>query len=277
MNQLRFHWLEGGHCRHLEKSTYRLGAWKALDYPSFFGVLEHPGEGIFLFDTGYSPRFHEATAHLPEKIYAMMTPVTCSEADTSHAQLRKLGHSPDDVKGIFVSHFHADHMAALHYFPKAKLYFVGAGLRKMQSLARWRQVKSGFLAGLLPTDIWKRAVMLEDARPVSLPALLAPFTRGFDFLGDGSMLAVPLEGHMLGHTGLFFQSQKGPVFLIADAVWHSESYRRQVGPLFAARLLMHDWAEYQETIRRLHELHKRGGELQLVPSHCTEFRGVFSG
>lgn len=280
MKKIRFHWLEGGRCRHLEKSTYRKGKWKAKDYPSFFGVLEHPDQGLFLFDTGYSPRFQEVTRSFPEKLYALATPVTCDEGDTCASQLSALGARASDIRGVFVSHFHADHMAALHYFPQAKIYFAGDGLRRMEALSRFHQVRQGFLAGLVPSDIWARAVLQEDAKPVTLPSQLAPFTQGFDLLGDSSLLAVPLEGHMLGHTGLYFECGQGSVLLVADAVWHSASIRENVGPLPLARLLMSDWRAYQETIGRLHELHQRhekGGGLFLVPSHCEEFRGKFRG
>lgn len=280
MKKLRFHWLEGGSCRHFERSTYARGRWRVVDYSSFFGVLEHPSLGLFLFDTGYSPRFFSATERFPEKLYALATPVSCGEGDTCAAKLEGLGFSPSDVKGIFLSHFHADHMAALHYFPEAKLHFAGEGLRKMQALPRFSQVKNGFLASLVPADVWKRAALLEDARRVSLAPALAPFTDGFDVLGDGSLLAVPLEGHMAGHTGLYFECGAGGVLLVGDAVWHSASIRENSGPLAVARLLIRDWARYQATIARLHELHARhagGRELHLVPSHCAEFRGKFRG
>ncbi len=272
---MRFHWLEGGYCRHVEKSTYRAGSLKMREYPSFFGVLEHPKEGLFLFDTGYSPRFATATKSFPEKLYAMMTPVTCAESDTAKVQLKTRGFSPDDVKGIFVSHFHADHVAALRDFPKAKIYFAGDGLRRMEALSRFRQVTSGFLSALVPESIWDRAVLLEEAKAVPLPKILRPFETGFDILGDESLLAVPLEGHMRGHTGLYFRSQKGPVFLVADSVWHSDSFRKLVPPIQAARLLMADWKRYEKTIRDLHALWEREKDLYIVPSHCTDFRGAF--
>ena len=279
MKRVRFHWLEGGRCRHLEKSTLASGRWRVVDYSSFFGVLEHES-GLYLFDTGYSPRFFEATKRFPEKLYSLATPVTCGEHDTCAAQLGGLGFSAEDVKGIFISHFHADHMAALHDFPKAKVYFSAEGLRKMEGLSRFSQVRNGFLSSLVPADIWARAVPLEHAQPAALPSSLAPFTEGFDLLGDGSVLAVPLEGHMKGHTGIYFECGRGGVLLLGDAVWHSASIRENVGPLAVARLLIRDWATYLGTIRRLHELHKRheaGGELHLVPSHCAEFRGMFRG
>lgn len=280
MKNLRFHWLEGGSCRHFEKSTFRAGKWRVQSYPSFFGVLEHPEQGIFLFDTGYSPRFFEATQQFPEKLYALMTPVSCGEKDTCAAQLSSLGLSPSDVKGIFLSHFHADHVAALHYFPKAKVYFAGSGLKKMEALSRFHQVKNGFLAALVPADIWSRATLLEHTKKVALPKKLAPFETGFDLLGDSSLLAIPLDGHMNGHTGIYFECGQGGVFLVADAVWHSASYRENVGPLGIARLLIREWDTYLATIRSLHELHRRHAgsrELAIVPSHCEEFKGKFRG
>lgn len=274
---IRFHWLEGGRCRHVEKATYRAGKLRLRDYPSFFGILEHPREGIFLFDTGYSPRFAAATRAFPEKLYALMTPVSCGDGETCFAQLGQRGFNEQDVRGIFVSHFHADHVAALHFFPKARVYFAGAGLRKLEALSRFRQVTSGYLASLVPDDIWERAELLENARAARLPKILSPFEQGFDLLGDGSLLAVPLAGHMRGHTGLYFESQRGPVLLVADAVWHSDSIRQLVPPIAAARLLMENWRDYEGTIHALHAIRKREKSLHLVPSHCDEFRGVFLG
>lgn len=41
---------------------------------------------------------------------------------------------------------------------------------------------------------------------VPLSALAAPFTEGYDVLGSGAVLAVPLPGHTPGHTGFLINT-----------------------------------------------------------------------
>lgn len=239
-------------------------------YPSFFGVIRHATHGVILYDTGYTEDFFEATRTFPEKLYALVTPVNCSGNETCAFQLKEKGINPDDVKIVVISHFHADHICGLKHFKNAKFYFFNSGLQYLEAMNRYHQVSNGFLKNLLPADFFKRMVKIEDTKRTPLPGSLKPFDYGYDLLGDNEILAVPLPGHLVGHTGLYFKTDAKEVFIIGDSVWHLDSIRQIMAPHFITKIIISDWDAYMETMNKLHELQGRNSELFLLPSHCPE-------
>lgn len=276
MEKIDFAWAPAGQCVHPQKITLGKKGTGMGHYPSFFGVLKHPQWGVILYDTGYSEDFWRVTRSLPEKLYALVTPVTCSPEETLLWQLKQKGIHPEDVGLVIISHFHADHVCALAHFPRAKFSCFEQGLRSLMELCRWRQVASGFLRQLLPADFFTRILPIEKCVLVSLPTSLSPLERGYDLLGTGDILAIPLPGHSIGHTGLYFTTGNGrEVLIVGDAVWHSESIRSLVFPHPLTRLLMSNWGDYGRTMLALHQLHQRNPNLVMLPSHCLEHLGTF--
>jgi glyoxylase-like metal-dependent hydrolase (beta-lactamase superfamily II) len=78
-----------------------------------FALLQHPRFGPMLFDTGYSYRFFDETKNFPNRFYRWMTPVTLHEEDLVVNQLLTFDLRPKDITHVFISHFHADHIASL--------------------------------------------------------------------------------------------------------------------------------------------------------------------
>ena len=48
---------------------------KDIQFYATWAELIHPQHGTVLFDTGYTSRFHDATARFPNSIYANLTAV----------------------------------------------------------------------------------------------------------------------------------------------------------------------------------------------------------
>jgi glyoxylase-like metal-dependent hydrolase (beta-lactamase superfamily II) len=145
----------------------------------------------------------------------------------------------------------------------------------LQAMTRLFQIKHGFLRKLIPHDFLVRAKAIEDFPMIDLPSSVKPFEKGYDLLKDGSLLGVPLCGHTVGQVGLFFRSMKGEVLLVADAVWHSNSYRSLVKPHFLTRLLTSDSDLYWKTVLDLNQAHTSNPELFILPSHCPENHSSF--
>src|SRR4051794_18292513 len=103
----RVTFLNGGHCT---QWSYLAGgrSWRRIRFPAVFVYLEHPEHGGALIDTGYSPHFFEATRTFPERLYRWITPVRLDARKQAPAILEAHGISPDRVRRIFISHFHAD-------------------------------------------------------------------------------------------------------------------------------------------------------------------------
>jgi glyoxylase-like metal-dependent hydrolase (beta-lactamase superfamily II) len=272
MSTLQFHYLQIGHCRHLEVVAASGGRFKRVDFPSFCALIIHPVEGVWLFDTGYSEHFFTATQSFPERLDRLALPVELPEEQGLLPQLDKLGLSAGDIRGVIVSHYHGDHVAGLRDFPNARFLAGAQASSEQHHLASHPFAAScqGKLPKLLPDDYWQRLIEIETFREQPLPRYLRPFDSGFDLLGDGSLLAVPLPGHSAGQMGLWVANAGGRgVLLVADACWLLDACRERRLPLPLTNLLTHEVRQYQDTFFKLSTLINREPGLQVLPSHCT--------
>ncbi|MEN0064688.1 MAG: MBL fold metallo-hydrolase [Myxococcota bacterium] len=258
-----------GSCLHPEHVVLRSGSLWPMRFPAIYAVLEHPTRGLTLFDTGYGTSFFEATRTFPECLYRLVTPVDFDPQQTAKARLEQRGARVEDVRRVVISHFHADHIAALRDFPKAKFVFLPEAWEMLRHRSRWSLLLRAFLPALLPDDFADRIAPLGGSlRP--LPDTCAPFNHGFDLFSDGTVYAVPLPGHADGQLGLYCEAEDGPVFLVADACYTSRSFREAIVPHPIAGLIVDDRKEYRRTLGKIHALHERDPDLRIVPSHCTE-------
>ena len=105
--------LHAGYCTAPEHIAIHGGRWRSIHFPAMFALLRHPRFGAMLFDTGYSYRFFDETKKFPKRFYRWMTPVTLHEEDLVVNQLATFDLRPKDISHVFISHFHADHIASL--------------------------------------------------------------------------------------------------------------------------------------------------------------------
>ncbi|HSI83654.1 MAG: MBL fold metallo-hydrolase [Candidatus Methylacidiphilales bacterium] len=278
---VEFHLLRVGSCRHREAVAMRGAPWRLIEFPALCGVFRHPDprQGVVLYDTGYSDAFERATVPLPERFYRWMTPVDLPQHEQLIAQLGALGITPNEIKLVLISHFHADHVAGLRLFPNARLMCMRADWDWFRAMhgggslwGRLRGVRKGFLHELLPDDITKRLSFAEDMPEADLPpgAFLEPLLelgKPRDILGDGSMIAVPLPGHSCCQMGVIFRdsfesttdsTKKGSnlkrqelTFLVSDACWSIRAVRENRPPSSLANFLVHSVAEYRKTFEVL--------------------------
>jgi glyoxylase-like metal-dependent hydrolase (beta-lactamase superfamily II) len=262
-----------GYCEHRGAMTLKGDRWSVRKYPATCVLIRHPNGRTILFDTGYSARFHTETSRFPFKLYAKLTPVTIKPEDEIVAQLKDDGIGPDDIDTIILSHFHADHMCGLKDFPNARIISTGIGYDHVRHLRGFAAIRRGFLPGLLPADFDQRFDVLESSKHpyVSIKNQLSVFENGWDILGDGSLLAVPLPGHARGQFGLFFHDRdRGYVFLIADATWSSAAFQENRKPHLLAYNALDDGRAYNKTLTNLHTLHRARPNIRIVPTHCSD-------
>ena len=270
MTRVSLNLLKSGHCTHPQRATIRDGSLRPQIFPALFGLIRHPSEGWVLFDTGYDRRFMAATQPFPERFYRWLTPPVIPPEDEAAAQLRARGLDLDDVRHVILSHFHADHVAGVHHFPRARIHCSRAGLEHVSGCGRIGALIAGTPKALLPDDMARRASFFEAAGRSALPASLAPFEDGADVFGDGSLVAVELPGHCIGHWGLVARTENGDHFLVADGAWSSDAIRRDMPPPDMVAGLLGDARAGRETLHRLHQLRRRNPDIRMTPSHCGE-------
>lgn len=270
--------LQAGHCTCPEHIAIQGGRWRNIRFPAMFALIEHPRFGPMLFDTGYSERFFRETEHFPNRLYRLATPVTLEQKQMAQFQLAERGIRPVDIERVFISHFHADHIAALGDFPKARYVYLPQGYEAVGSLRGWRALAQAHLPGLLPPDFTERGDPVDVASPRALPPEYAPFTVGFDLLGDESLLAVELPGHATGQMGLLARTENGTTFFfVADAAWLMRSIASNRLPHALANLIFSHPRLYRLTLAQLHRFHISRPEVRIIPSHCEETLAQYTG
>jgi glyoxylase-like metal-dependent hydrolase (beta-lactamase superfamily II) len=272
MTTVNLHLLRVGACRHLECLAARGGRWTPVEFPALCGLIKHPERGWLLYDTGYAEHFFSATDTWPERLYRTVLPVELPEAEVLKNQLAALGISPADIGTVIVSHYHGDHIAGLRDFPNAHFIALSADTEQFTALAgkRWRATLGGYLPGLLPSDFIDRCAAADECPKRDLPDWLAPFEMGFDLLGDGSLLGVPLPGHSHGQLGLFIPDAAGrPAFLIADACWSLPALRSDRMPSRLSLFVNADRQRFVTTFNGLSGIARHESAVSLLPSHCV--------
>lgn len=269
--RVKFDLLKVGHCQHAECAALRGGSRRAIDFPALVGLIEHPRHGLMLYDTGYSRHFWNATQRFPECLYRLITPVQLPPGQELLAQLEARNISPSDIDTIFISHFHADHVAGLRDFPQARFIATQSERQFVEKKGRFGRLRRAYLRDLLPPDLDARLTITETTPQLPLPQEWQPFTHGHDLLGDTSMIGIDLPGHAASQLGLAFcaENESAPIFLIGDACWKIEGLQQNRPPSRLAYALFHDGKIYDATFARLRALHLAPHSPVLIPSHCS--------
>jgi glyoxylase-like metal-dependent hydrolase (beta-lactamase superfamily II) len=161
-------------------------------------LIKH-GDEYMVWDTGFAPG---TNANAPQ----------VGIVD----RLKEVKVTPDQVKYVGISHFHADHTGQLGPFTNATL-FIGKG--------DWDQITS-------PTPMQGANVAgfkswIDEKRKVE------PLTGDKDVFGDGSVIVLRMPGHTPGHSGLLVKlKEMGPVLLSGDAAHFHENYESGGVPSF---------------------------------------------
>lgn len=268
---VKIHLLKVGSCRHFECLAIRGGRFAPVSFPALSALIIHPTAGPILFDTGYADHFRDATDRFPERLYRLATPMQLPARQRLEQQLRRHGLELPDIRHCIVSHFHGDHIAGLRDLPCAAIIAMKSGYEVMRRRGRWGGVFQGILPYLLPEDLLQRLIFAETYPEVDLPNPWQLLGRGYDLLGEGSLIGVPLPGHTAGHMGLLVRDEQGrAVLLAADSSWSLNAVRENIPPSRVVRPIIHSWSGYRRTLNSLHTLLARHAELVVLPSHCDE-------
>jgi len=161
-------------------------------------VIKH-GDEYMVWDTGFAP----GTNPNAPKV---------GIAD----RLKELHVTPEQVKYVGISHFHADHTGQLAPFTNATL-FIGKG--------DWDHITSP--TPMQGTNVAGFKSWIDEKRKVE------PLTLDKDVFGDGTVIVLRTPGHTPGHSALLVRlKDMGPVLLSGDAAHFHENYETNGVPAF---------------------------------------------
>lgn len=228
------------------------GSWRVIRLAVRYGRFTHAVEGPCLIDTGYSRRVTTGHRSLPLSVYAaILRPRLTPEA---------LPDAFPDARTILLTHLHADHVSALRDYPAARIIADAGAAHRFLEASAFSRTRHGVFRELLPPDFLQRLTPLESLRAIEAPYGLGPAR---DVFGDGSVLAVPLPGHMRGHTGFLFPQMDPPVLYAGDAGWLARAIREGRPPGPPTRWILDNAQADAETAARLNAFAEAGGRVVL--------------
>lgn len=209
---------------------YFSGDWAETTLPVHAFLVEHP-DGLCLFDTGQTARAAKPGWFPRWYPFFLLARFELEPGDEAAAQLERLGHEPDAVRVVVLSHLHTDHAGGLDAFGHADVVVARDEWERATGLG-------GRLRGYLPQR-WPRGVR---PRLVDLdgPAL-GPFAATHDLLGDGRLVLVPTPGHTPSHLGMLVRDDARTLLLAGDLA-HTAAELPAAAPDLAA------WCEAEHVV-----------------------------
>jgi N-acyl homoserine lactone hydrolase len=178
-------------------------------------VVKH-GDDYMVWDTGFVPG---SNPNAPK--------VSLTD------QLSQLKITPDQVKYVGISHYHADHTSQLPSLPNATLLI---GEREWAAISAPKPAQG---VNAVAFTHW-----------ISGGGKVEPLTLDKDVFGDGSVVVLRTPGHTPGHSSLLVRlKEKGAVILSGDAAHFHENYESNGVPAFN-----YDRAETVASLDRLKKI-----------------------
>lgn len=231
-------------------------------------LVEHP-TGLVLVDAGFG-RADQADRSRIGPMRALLRP-SHEDADTAAAAVERLGHRPEDVTDVVLTHLDLDHAGGIADFPGARVHTTAAEHRAALPRPRGRDALRYRPAQLLHDARWE--IHQGPGDPWSEPASGVRLS-GIEVLPGITML--PTHGHTRGHTAVAVQSDRGLLVHAGDAVFDGsvltdvDPAGRRMRPLRVLRafeqVIAHDRSRIAGNHAALRHLHT-SGEAVVIPAH----------
>ena len=233
---------------------------KQVRYPIIAFLVEHPGAGLILIDTGLHPSVAVDKKQNLGRILATTT-ARAWEMEPEQAipdQLRALGREPSEVKLVVMTHLHLDHASGISQFPDATFVISS---QEWDRANEPRAVTSGYVSSHFDHAFDYRLLNFETRDVDSF----ASFGRSFDLLGDGSVRVAFTPGHTLGHMSVVLNGADREVLVCGDAAYTRHAIETGHRPW-----LMQDEHLFARSLREIQRYVEQTPSAVVVPGHDFE-------
>ena len=179
--------------------------------PAF--VIEHPTQGLIVFDAGLGPEIAEKGESALPFIVGFLFKTRSRPGLGLAAQMRAAGLDPLAVRFVILSHLHFDHVGDAEAFRNAT-FVAGAGARAADHSAQ-----DGFAPAhtdWIPASRWREIDFAREGKAY------ATFDRVVDLFGDRSIMLVGGGGHATNDLGALLALPGGPALLAGDIIVHRD-------------------------------------------------------
>lgn len=218
-------------------------------------LVEHPGAGLVLIDTG----LHPAVAVDPKQALGRLGGLVFKDLrmdaeQALPAQLRERGLDPGAVGTVLLTHLHADHASGIAQFPDATF---------LVSAAEWAAA-SGTKAG--DGYIKRQFDHAFDYRTLDFESddadSFASFGRALDVFGDGSVRMAFTPGHTHGHCSVVLRLRRREALVAGDAIYTERTLREGVLPYRMA-----DEHRFRRSLREIQLYVEQTPDALVIPGH----------
>ncbi|UUY08654.1 MBL fold metallo-hydrolase [Pseudomonas sp. J452] len=231
--------------------AYRGGGFQELPFGMDCFIVRHP-KGILVFEGGFGRNLPE---HMKTVPWLMRTVSNIHVQTPLVDQLQAAGISASELKGIFITHSHWDHVGALEdlkgvpvFVNKAERAFINIGGEATALIRSF---------GALNYQVFN----------FDGPAY-AGFPASHDVFGDGSVVIVPIAGHTPGSVVAFIRTPQHDYALVGDQAWQHEGVDTPAErPWMSRRMVDEDPGTVRTNLGTLHQLQAANPRLVIVPSH----------
>jgi N-acyl homoserine lactone hydrolase len=181
--------------------------------PIFVYVIEHP-EGVFVVDAGELSRFNSDPDYYAcdpndGKFDRGLLKVEVSPEEEVGPQLERLGIDPASVRGVVITHLHADHTGGVPYFPGVPVY--------VSQVDYELGPNGGFVTCRSLADAELRFFEQEPTVDDELTRVFGPSSA---LTSDGAIRLVPTPGHTAGSRSLMVDGLEVDLLFVGDAFFN---------------------------------------------------------
>lgn len=172
--------------------------------------ITHPVYGDYLIDTGVSEQFINDTTAFD--VPGWLKPQLGFDRIEVTTTTEKIVAGIEDLKGVFITHLHLDHISGLPAIDNDVPLYAGRGEaeEKYFLFAATRGIADALLDGRPPLREWPSGYV--------------------DIFGDGSVFAIHSPGHTAGSTAYLVNAEQGPVLLAGDVSHTAWGWNNRVEP-----------------------------------------------
>jgi N-acyl homoserine lactone hydrolase len=195
-----------------------------VDVPVVAFLLEHPGFGPLLIDTGFHPSVaFDPKQNLGRLNAAFFKDIRMEQGDAVSHQLRSRGIDPHTVGLVVMTHLHVDHASGISEFPEAT-YLLSR--REWEAATEPRGALRGYVRRQFDHAFDFRLLDFDSPDADSF----ATFGRSFDVFGDRSVRLVSTPGHTFGHLSVVLRLSGREALVAGDAIYTTRTLHESIVP-----------------------------------------------